>query len=384
MGTDQPIYLDNHATTPVDPRVLERMLPFFSEHYGNPASINHAYGWKAAEAVDQARSQIAEFLGVEDRSIIFTSGATESNNLALKGVMSRCIPPAGRQVVSEVEHRAVLDPARRLERAGFAVTVLPVNGFGEVDLDRLKDGLTYETRLVSIGWANNEIGTLQDIAAIGELCREKGVLFHTDAAQAVGKLPVNLADLPIDLLSFTAHKVYGPKGIGALYINRTGKRLKLEPLLDGGGQERGLRSGTLAVPLIAGFAAACELAGQLMAEESVRVANLRDRLWQGLSANIDGIQLNGHPKRRLAGNLNVSIEGVDGDALMVNLKAVAVSSGSACTTSDPEPSHVLRAIGRNENLARSSLRFGLGRFTTADEIDIAIRHVAEVVKRLRS
>lgn len=383
MDKDKPIYLDNHATTRVDPRVLERMLPFFSEEYGNPSSISHAYGWKAAEAVDEARSQIARFLGVDDRSILFTSGATESNNLAIKGLIQRCVPPAGRLVVSEIEHRAILDPAKRLERAGFAVTVLRVNKFGEVDLDQLKDSMSYETRLVSIGWANNEIGTLQNILAIGELCRDTGVPFHTDAAQAIGKLPVNLAELPIDLLSFTAHKFYGPKGIGALYINRKRRDIKLEPLLDGGGQERGLRSGTLPVPLIVGFAAACELSVQAMAEETVRIRDLRDRLWQGLSAEIDGLHLNGHPERRLAGNLNVSIEGVDGDALMMSLKRIAVSSGSACNSSNPEPSHVLRAIGRNENLARSSLRFGLGRFTTAEEIEIAIRHVTEVVRRLR-
>lgn len=383
MDNDPPIYLDNHATTPVDPRVLEAMLPYFTEHFGNAGSISHAYGWKAADAVDQARSQIARLLGVEDRSILLTSGATESNNLALKGVMFRCVPPAGRLVVSKIEHRAILDPAKRLERAGFGLTVLPVNGFGEVDLDQLSDSLRSEARLVSIAWANNEIGTIQNIAAIGKLCRDKGVLFHTDAAQAVGKLPINLEDLPIDLLSFTAHKIYGPKGVGALYINRKRRGLKLEPLFDGGGQERGLRSGTLPVPSIVGFGKACELSGQLMEEESARVKNLRDRLWQGLSAEIDAIHLNGHPECRLFGNLNVSIEGVDGDALMMSLKVIAVSSGSACTSSHPEPSHVLRAIGRSESLARSSLRFGLGRFTTAEEIEIAIRHVAEVVKRLR-
>lgn len=383
MDQEQPIYLDNHATTRVDPRVVERMLPFFSEHYGNASSISHAFGWRAAEAVDTARTQIARLLGVEERSILFTSGATESNNLALKGVMLRCVAPAGRLIVSAIEHRAILDPAKRLERAGFAVTVLPVNEFGEVDVEQLKDCLTYETRMVSIGWANNEIGTLQNIAAIGELCRERGVMLHTDAAQAIGKLPVNLADFPIDLLSFTAHKIYGPKGIGALFINRKRKGLKLEPLLDGGGQERGLRSGTLPVPLIVGFAAACELSEELMETETARIGSLRDRLWQGLSTGIGGLHLNGHPERRLAGNLNVSIEGVDGDALMMNLKKIAVSSGSACTSANSEPSHVLRAIGRNENLARSSIRFGLGRFTTAEEVEIAIRHFIEVVERLR-
>jgi cysteine desulfurase len=384
MSLERPIYLDNHATTRIDPRVLEAMLPYFTEQYGNPSSNSHAYGWEAAEAVAESRSQIARLLGVEDRSIVFTSGATEANNLALKGVMARCVPPAGRLVVSAIEHRAVLDPARRLERAGFAVTTLPVNEFGEVDLDQLSDSLTYETRLVSIAWANNEVGTLHDVAAIGGLCREKGVLFHTDAAQAVGKLPTNLSELPIDLVSFTAHKLYGPKGVGALYINRKQVGRRLEPLQDGGGQERGLRSGTLPVPLIAGFGKACELTGQLMEDETPRIRDLRDLLWQGLSAGISGLHWNGHPERRLAGNLNISIEGVDGDALMARLTDIAVSSGSACTSSDPEPSHVLRALGRDENLARSSLRFGLGRFTTEEEIHFAIAHVIGVVHQLRN
>ncbi len=382
MAVERPVYLDNHATTRVDPRVLERMLPFFSERYGNPSSISHAFGWDAADAVENARSQMARAIGTDERSIVFTSGATEANNLALKGVMLRC-PPGSHLIVSAIEHRAVLDPARRLERSGYRVTVLPVNPFGEVDLDQLSESLTPETRLVSVGWANNEIGTLQNIEAIGNLCRERGVLFHTDAAQAAGKLPMNLAERPIDLMSFTAHKIYGPKGIGALSINRKRRGLRLEPLLEGGGQERGLRSGTLPVPLIVGFGAALELAGELMAEESVRVQSLRDHLWEGLSQKISGIHQNGDPERRLAGNLNISIEGVDGDVLLTHLKDIAVSSGSACTSADPEPSHVLRAIGRGEHLARSSLRFGLGRFTTGEEIEFAIGYLAEVVERLR-
>jgi cysteine desulfurase len=383
MTSARPVYLDHHATTPVDPRVLEEMLPFFTEDFGNPSSISHAYGWRAADAVEKARSRIANLLGTDGRSIVFTSGATEANNLALKGVMSRCLPPAGRLVVCGTEHRAVLDPARRLERAGYAVTILPVNELGEVDMDRLSDSLTSETRLVSIAWANNEIGTIQDVEAIGDLCRERGVFFHTDAAQAVGKLPMDLAELPIDLTSFTAHKLYGPKGVGALYMNRKRRGLRIEPLQEGGGQERGLRSGTLPVPLIVGFGAACDLAGASMKDESARIGKLRNRLWEGLSSAIAGIHQNGHPTRRLESNLNVSIEGVDGDALMNGLDKIAVSSGSACTSADPEPSHVLRAIGRSEDLARSSLRFGLGRFTVEKEIDFAIAHVAEVVHRLR-
>ncbi len=358
------------------------MLPYLTERYGNPSSLSHAFGWEAAEAVEAARSQIAGFLGTVERSLVFTSGATEANNLALKGVMSRC-PPGSHLIVSSIEHRAILDPARRLERAGYAVSLLPVNAWGEVDLNQLSESFTPQTKLVSIGWANNEVGTLQDVAAIGGLCRDNGVFFHTDAAQAVGKLPIHLGELPIDLLSFTAHKLYGPKGVGALSINRQRRGLRLEPLQEGGGQERGLRSGTLPVPLIVGFAAACELARQLMAEETSRVGRLRDRLWEGLSMQISGLTLNTHPQRQLAGNLNISVEGVDGDALMANLKDIAVSSGSACTSADPEPSHVLRAMGRDDNLARSSLRFGLGRFSTEAEIDFAIAHVAEVVSRLR-
>lgn len=383
MVPERPVYLDHHATTPVDPRVLERMGPFFGERFGNASSISHVYGWDAADAVETARTQIADLLGTDARSLIFTSGATEANNLALKGVMLRSKPSAGRLIVCGIEHRAVLDPARRLERAGFAVTTLPVNEFGEADLDRLSEELTPETRLVSIGWANNEIGTVQNVEAIGRLCREQGVLFHTDAAQAMGKIPINLAELPIDLMSFTAHKLYGPQGVGGLFLNRKRRGVRLEPIQEGGGQERGLRSGTLPLPLIVGFGTACELAGELREEETVRIGNLRDRLGAGLSGAISGIHQNGHPERRLAGNLNVSIESVDGEALMMALNRIAVSSGSACTSSDPEPSHVLRAIGRDENLARASLRFGLGRWTTEEEIDFAIGHVAEVVGRLR-
>ncbi len=382
MNSQRPVYLDCHATTPVDPRVLERMLPFFTEKFGNPSSISHSFGWEAEEAVETARSQVARLLNADPRSIVFTSGATEANNLALKGLVRRLPPPGAGAAVAEIEHRSILDPARRLKRMGYGLVKLSVNEFGEVDREQLESQLHHETRLVSIGWANNEIGTAQNMAAIAKQCKEGGVAFHTDAAQAVGKIPIDLSELPVDLMSFTAHKIYGPKGIGALYINPR-SRVRLEPLLDGGGQERNLRSGTLAVPLIVGFGAACELAGELMEQESARLAELRDRLWQGLSAEISGIRLNGHPERRLPGNLNISIKGVDGDALMTNLKQIAVSSGSACTSSDPEPSHVLRAIGRDENLARSSLRFGLGRFTTAEEIDFAVQHVAEVVRRLR-
>lgn len=384
MTLGPPIYLDNHATTRVDPLVLERMWPFFSERYGNASSISHAYGWDAAEAVDVARLQVARLIGAADpeREIVFTSGATEANNLAIKGILARC-PTGSHLVVSGIEHRAVLDPVRKLERAGYAVSVLPVDEHGLVSLDQLAESLKEGTKLVSIGWANNEIGTLQDVEAIGKLCRDRGILFHTDAAQAVGKLPMNLAELPIDLLSLTAHKIYGPQGVGALYISRHERRLRLEPLQEGGGQERGLRSGTLPVPLIVGFGTACEIAEQQMPKETHRIQNLRNQLWEGLSATISGLYQNGHPNHRLVGNLNVSIEGVDGDALLNGLTQIAVSSGSACTSSNPEPSHVLKAIGRNEPLARASLRFGLGRFTTEKEIDFAIKHITEVVQHLR-
>ncbi|MCA9072779.1 MAG: cysteine desulfurase [Planctomycetaceae bacterium] len=382
MTTDRPIYLDNHATTRVDPQVLERMWPFYSERYGNASSISHAYGWDAAEAVDTARSQVARLIGGTEREIVFTSGATEANNLAIKGVMARC-PAGSHLIVSAIEHRAILDPARKLERAGYAVTVLPVDEHGRVSLNQLAESLKDNTKLVSIGWANNEIGTIQDVTAIGQLCRDRGVIFHTDAAQAVGKLPMSLANLPIDLMSFTAHKIYGPKGVGALFLNRSQRRLRLEPLQEGGGQERGLRSGTLPVPLIVGFGTACELAGQLMPEEPSRLQTLRNQLWEGLSASLPGLHQNGPLDQRLANNLNVSIEDINGDALMNGLTQIAVSSGSACTSSNPEPSHVLKAIGRNDSLARASLRFGLGRFTTPEDIDVAIDHVTEVVERLR-
>ncbi len=382
MSLTRPIYLDNHATTPIDPHVLDMMWPYFRERFGNASSISHAYGWEAEKAVETARSQLGSLLDTDGRSIVFTSGATEANNLAIKGVMSR-FPIGSHLVTASIEHRAVLDPVRRMERAGFQVTILPVNDWGEIDRNQLAESLTENTKLVSLAWANNEIGTIQDVESIGNICRERGVLFHTDAAQAVGKLPIQLSKLPVDLLSFTAHKIYGPQGVGALYVNRMRRGLRLDPLQEGGGQERGLRSGTLPVPLIVGFGAACELAGQLMEEEMPRVRKLRDQLASGLFKSVSGLIDNGHLDRRLAGNLNISIEGVDGDALMMGLTKIAVSSGSACTSKNREPSHVLRAIGRDENLARSSLRFGLGRFTTAEDIKLAINHVAEVVARLR-
>ncbi|MBW3542273.1 MAG: cysteine desulfurase [Planctomycetes bacterium] len=383
------IYLDNHSTTRVDPRVLEAMLPFFSERYGNAASINHAFGTEAAEAVETARQQVAELIRVQPRSIVFTSGATEANNLAIKGIAHS----AGRGahlVTTAAEHRSVLDPLRRLARDGFDVTVLPVDEHARVNPAQLAEALRPETALVSVILANNEVGTINDVEAIGRVCRERGVPLHVDAVQALGRIPLDLSRLPVDLASFSAHKLYGPKGVGALYVHRSAadggagrRRLRLVPLVEGGGHERGYRSGTLPVPLIVGFGEACCLAGTLLEEESQRIRALRDRLWEELSQALDGLALNGHPAERLPGNLNISVAGVDGEALMIALTRIAVSSGSACTTADPEPSHVLRAMGRSDALVRASLRFGLGRFNSPADVDAAVAEVTQVVRRLR-
>ncbi len=387
------IYLDHHATTPVDPRVLEAMLPWFSQKFGNPGSINHALGREAAEAVEQARHTIATALGANQREIVFTSGATESNNLALRGVCDREERGSRRHIVSvKTEHKAVLDPLARLARRGFDVTLLDVTPAGSpeaglLDVQRLVDALRPDTLLVSVMLANNEIGVIQPLAEIGAICHQRGILLHCDATQAVGKRPVDVNHLQVDLLSFSAHKLYGPKGVGGLYVRRSGPRVTLAPQIDGGGQEGGRRSGTLNPPGIIGLATALEIACAERDEENARLAQLRARLWQQLS-QLPGVHLNGpaldHPELRLAGNLNVSFEGVDGEALMMGITDVAVSSGSACTTANPEPSHVLRALGLPDRLVRASLRFGLGRFNTADEIDAAAAHVIEVVQRLRS
>ena len=381
-----PVYLDNHATTRVDPQVLAEMLPFFDVIFGNAASINHRYGWDAAEAVEASRRQIAQFLNASPEEIVFTSGGTESNNLALKGVMRFAPPdrqPGSHLVVSAAEHRSVLDPAKRLQRQGCQLTVLDVDRSGQVDPRMFERALRPETVLVSIMSANNEVGTITPIPEIAQICRAHGVLLHCDAVQALGKIPVDLKKLSADLVSFSAHKLYGPKGVGALYVRRNDPPVRLVPLFDGGGHERRMRSGTLSVPLIVGFGAACRLASQELAVESVRIASLRERLWNGLSERLDGLTLNGHRTERLPGNLNVSIDGLDGETLMTSLTEIAVSSGSACTSADPEPSHVLRAMGISESLSKASLRFGLGRFTTTEEIDFAIRYVAEKVTALR-
>lgn len=358
------------------------MLPFWSETYGNAASVSHAFGHEATDAVEAARSQIAALLNATPRDLIFTSGATEANNLAIKGV----IQAAGGNVhliVNAAEHRAVLDPARKLKRLGCELTVLPVDKYGMVDPQEVAAAIQPNTALVSVMFANNEVGTINPVAKVGAICRERGVPFHCDAVQAVGRIPLNLAELPIDLLSLTAHKLYGPMGVGALYVRGGENRVPIEPLFDGGGHERRMRSGTLPVPLIVGFGKACELAMECMRDESHRIEQLRDRLWYGLSGAVTGVSVNGHPRRRLVGNLNVSFDNVDGDVLMMGLRDIAVSSGSACTSADPQPSHVLLAMGVSDALTRASLRFGLGRFTTVEEVEFAMTYVAETIDRLR-
>ena len=379
----RPIYLDNHATTRTDPRVVEAMLPYFTEAYGNAASVSHRFGWEAAQAVDQAREQVALAIGAEAREIVFTSGATESNNLAIKGAAQTAAKRGNHIVTASTEHRAVLDPVRRMGREGWEITVVDADEHGRVSAEAVAGALTDRTVLVSIMAANNEVGTLNPIAEIGRLCHDRGVLFHSDAAQAVGKISMDVHRDRVDLLSLSAHKFYGPKGIGALYVRRRDPRVRLQPMLDGGGHERGFRSVTLAVPLIVAMGAAVELAVGAMDEESSRIRALRDRLHAAIAARVPGIRLNGHPTDRLAGNLNLSFSDVDGEALMMAMRDVAVSSGSACSAADPEPSHVLRAIGLDDDLARSSLRFGLGRFTTEDEVDFAAEAVANAVERLR-
>jgi cysteine desulfurase len=378
------LYLDHHATTPVDPRVLEEMLPWFGEWFANPASVSHRFGHAAARAVEQARETLASCLGCEPEELIFTSGATEANNLAIKGVMSASGSGA-HLIVNAAEHRAVLDPARRLKRAGCSVTTLPVDRCGAVEPGQLESAITSETRLASVMLANNEVGTINPVDEIGRICRERNLWLHCDAAQAFGRVPIDLRTLPVDLLSVTAHKLYGPKGVGLLFVRKSEPRIPLEPLFDGGGHEQGLRSGTLPTPLIVGFAAAARLACEAMAEEASRLCVLRDRLQELLLQRIPNLEVNGDVAHRLPNNLNVTIPGVDGDALMVRLQEtdLAVSSGAACSSANPEPSHVLRAMGRTDVQARASLRFGLGRGNTRDEIERAAAVVVKTVAALR-
>jgi cysteine desulfurase len=380
----RPVYLDAHATTPVDPQVLEAMLPYFTEQFGNAASTTHIYGWEAEAAVTQARAAIAQTIHAEPEEIIFTSGATEANNLAIKGVAEAYFGKGKHIVTVQTEHSAVLDPCRYLETLGFEITYLPVQPDGLIDLGHLAQALRPDTILVSVMAANNEIGVLQPLAEIGRLCRDRQVLFHTDAAQAIAKIPLDVQTQQVDLMSLTAHKVYGPKGIGALYVRRRHPRVTLAPQLHGGGHERGLRSGTLYVPQIVGFGAAVTLGLARMEAEAQRLTQLRDRLWTHLQA-LDGVFLNGHPTQRLPGNLNVSFAGVDGQALLLGLRAIAaVSSGSACSAAETRPSHVLTALGRSSELASASLRFGIGRFNTVDDIDRVAAGVIETVQSLRA
>jgi len=382
-----PIYMDNHATTRVDPRVLDAMMPWLTENYGNAASRSHGFGWAAEQAVETARAQVAKLIGATAREIVFTSGATESNNLAITGAVEA---QSGRQsvITQATEHKAVLDTCAWVEKKGCRVTVLPVDGEGRVrieDLRRALDEAGDEEKplLVTILAANNEIGTLQPVDEIGALCHERGVLFHTDAAQAVGKIPIDVHGSSIDLLSISGHKLYGPKGIGALYVRRNGPRVKLTEQMHGGGHERGMRSGTLNVPGIVGLGAACEIAGAEMEGESTRLASLRDRLQSKLLAGLDRVRVNGAEMHRLPGNLNMTFEGVDSETLMMGMKDVALSSGSACTSAKIEPSHVLRALGLDEEAAHSSIRFGLGRFNTEEEVDYVAERLIDVVKKLR-
>jgi cysteine desulfurase len=378
-----PIYLDCHATTPVDPRVLTAMLPYFTEHFGNPTSTTHQYGWAADAAVTGARETLAAAIGASVEEIVFTSGATEANNLAIKGVAEAYIAKGQHIITLQTEHNAVLDPCQYLESLGFTVTYLPVNPDGLLDLELLKNAIRSDTILVSIMAANNEIGVLQPLAEIGKICRENEVLFHTDAAQAIGKIPLDVNLLNIDLMSMTAHKVYGPKGIGALYVRRRNPRVKLSPQLHGGGHERGMRSGTLYPPQIVGFAKAVEIALAEREVATARLIELRERLWSQLS-QIEGIYLNGHPTQRLAGNLNISVAGVDGNALLLGLRpTVALSSGAACSSAKIEPSHVLRALGRSESLAYAALRFGIGHNNTVAQIDRVATATIETIQSLR-
>ncbi len=384
MAVDLPIYLDHHATTPTDPRVVEAMEPYWSRDFGNAASHGHVFGWRAEEAVELARECIAAALGAEPREVVFTSGATESNNLALLGAAEAQAGRRDHVVTVATEHKAVLDPCRVLERRGWRVSVLPVDGEGLVDPDAVAAAIEERTLLVSVMAANNEIGVLQPLAEIGARCRERGVLFHTDAAQALGKVPLDVQDACADLVSLSAHKLYGPPGVGALFVRARRPRVRLEPRQYGGGHERGLRSGTVPVPLVVGFGRAVALAAEERESEAARLGGLRDRLFERLRGSLEGLVLNGHPERRLPGNLNLSFADVDGEALLASLRDVAVSSGSACTSATPEPSHVLTALGRPEALVRASLRIGIGRFNTADEIDYAAERIRENVQLLRS
>src|ERR1700726_4379228 len=378
-----PIYMDYHATTPMDPRVFEAMKPYFMETFGNSASRNHSFGWQAEEAVEKSRKQIADLIGATPKEIVFTSGDTESNNMALKGVAEMYAEKGNHIITAATEHKAILDTCKRLEKHGTRVTYLPVQQNGLVDLDQLKAAITDKTVLISIMHANNEIGVLQPIREIGRIARERGVLLHTDGTQAAGKVPVNVLDDNIDLMSISAHKMYGPKGVGALYVRRRNPRVQLTAQMDGGGHERGMRSGTLNVPSIVGFGEACAIAKAEMAEEGKRLEYLRDKMKDRLLASLDEVYINGTMEHRLPNNLNISFAYVEGESLLMGINDIAVSSGSACTSATLEPSYVLKALGAGDDLAPSSIRFGLGRFNTEEEVDYVADKVIDVVKKLR-
>ncbi|WP_174242279.1 IscS subfamily cysteine desulfurase [Granulicella sp. WH15] len=382
-GVTLPIYMDNHATTPMDPRVLDAMLPYFGKIFGNAASRNHQFGWEAEQAVDKAREQVAKLIGASAKEIIFTSGATESNNLAIKGI-AEMYRERGNHIITQVtEHKAVLDTCKKLEKSGYSVTYLPVQADGLISLADLEAAMTDKTILVSIMFANNEIGVIQPVAEIGKLCKSKGILFHTDAVQAVGKIPVDVQSMGIDVLSLSGHKIYGPKGVGALYVRRRNPRVQITEQINGGGHERGMRSGTLNVPGIVGLGAACEIALNEMAEEAKREAELRDYLKAKLENALDYVTVNGNMEHHLPGNLNMSFVHVEGESLLMGINDIAVSSGSACTSATLEPSYVLKALGLGDDVAHSSIRFGLGRFNNKAEVDYVSDKIITVVKHLR-
>jgi cysteine desulfurase len=383
MAVNLPIYMDNHATTPVDPRVLEAMLPYFNSKFGNAASRNHFFGWTAEEAVENARAQVASLINASPKEIVFTSGATESDNLMIKGVAEMYREKGNHIITQAIEHKAVLDTCKRLEKNGYEVTYLPVQRDGRVDPEDVRKAITPKTILITIMYANNEIGVINPIAEIGKIAKERGVLFAVDGVQAVGKIPVDVQKDNIDLLAISAHKIYGPKGIGALYVRRRNPRVQLSAIIDGGGHERGMRSGTLNVTGIVGLGKACEICQAEMAEESVRMRGLRERLKTGLMSKLDELFINGSMEHRLPNNLNISFAYVEGESLLMGINDVAVSSGSACTSATLEPSYVLKALGVGEDLAHTSIRFGIGRFNTEEEVDYVINRLVEVVTRLR-
>lgn len=378
-----PIYLDYHSTTPVDTRVVEAMMPYFTEVFGNASSKSHEFGWKAEAAVENARKQIAGLINAESRNIIFTSGATESVNLAIKGIADAYAPKGNHIITTKIEHEAVLDSCKSLEKKGFDVTYLGVDEFGLIDIKELENSINEKTILVSVMYANNEIGTIQKISEIGALCKRRKVLFHTDATQAVGKLPVDVIESNIDLMSFSSHKIYGPKGVGALYLKSKFPKIRLTPRVDGGSQERGFRAGTLNVAGIVGLGKACAIARAEMGPETARIKELRDRLYNGIISGLPEVKLNGDPENRIANNLNITIKNVNSDSLLIAIKEIAISTGSACSSESVETSHVLKAIGLDDRHKHSSLRFGLGRFTTAEEIEYVICKVVEKAKKLR-